>query len=234
MPVDKIFTLIPQDFVFALQDAGVPAGLLTLDIDPGTSTISAVSATATTATVTTAAPHGFSKNMQVYISNCGLAALNGVQTVVTVADSTHFTVSGTYSAGSYSGGTVFGPGTAQPVDLELGVVMREWSMIAQTSGLVLPPDLTNVTPNHATVGDSDLTITLSGNGFTTAAVARFDATPLATSYISSTALTAVIPASMLTVAGAHAIDVSDETGISNALPFAVLSAGGGGAGYYAF
>ncbi len=67
--------------------------------------------------------------------------------------------------------------------------------------------LTSISPTSATVGDPATTITLIGTGFLSNATADFNGVALATTFVSATQLTAVIPASDLTAAGTDSITV---------------------------
>ena len=75
------------------------------------------------------------------------------------------------------------------------------------SPLPLAPTLTSISPNSATVGDPDTTITLSGTNFVGNSTADFNGTPIATAFDSPTELTAVIPAADLTSASVDSITV---------------------------
>jgi hypothetical protein len=92
------------------------------------------------------------------------------------------------------------------------------------------PTLTSISPISASSGAADLTLTLIGSGFFNGAGVQFvnSATSygnlLATTFVSSTNLTAVIPASAIALPGAFSISVNNpfpNLGPSNALPFTV-------------
>ncbi|PYV15051.1 MAG: hypothetical protein DMG07_10650, partial [Acidobacteria bacterium] len=86
-----------------------------------------------------------------------------------------------------------------------------------------PPSLTSINPASATVGAAQFTLTLTGTGFLAAAVASFGVTPLTTSFIDATSLTAVVPASLLLTAGTPdvTVDNQDAQGPSNAQTFTI-------------
>jgi Right handed beta helix region len=69
------------------------------------------------------------------------------------------------------------------------------------------PTLTGISPTSATAGDSATTITLTGSSFVNSSTADFNGAAIATTFVSATQLTAVIPASDLTTAGAESITV---------------------------
>lgn len=88
----------------------------------------------------------------------------------------------------------------------------------------LVPTLTKISPNVAVAGSPDLTITLTGTNFAATATVLFgtQTTQIATTYVSSTQLTAVIPAADLTKVEQASVWVANSsTAISNALTFGV-------------
>jgi hypothetical protein len=86
------------------------------------------------------------------------------------------------------------------------------------------PSITAITPNSATVGSSALTVTVSGSGFIAASVIRWNDASLNTSYVSSTSLTARVPASDLGALGTANISVQNPApggGTSSNITFTV-------------
>jgi uncharacterized protein (TIGR03437 family) len=85
-----------------------------------------------------------------------------------------------------------------------------------------PPALASLSPLAATAGSSALTLTLSGSNFVQGATVLWNGSSLATTFVSSTQLTAQVTANFLSVAGSAAITVL-ESGVpaSNALTFTV-------------
>ena len=71
----------------------------------------------------------------------------------------------------------------------------------------MPPTLTNISPASAPAGSPDTTIAATGTNFVSGATVDFNGTPLATTFVSSTQLTAIIPAADLSAAGAEPITV---------------------------
>ena len=80
------------------------------------------------------------------------------------------------------------------------------------------PVLFTVGPASAPGGGPAVNITATGVGFTRSDVLTFSAAALSTTYVSSTALTAVIPAALLRTPGAATVQVSDSTGAGRSLP----------------
>jgi len=86
------------------------------------------------------------------------------------------------------------------------------------------PSLTNFSPNFAALNGPGFTLVVMGNNFVPGAIVRWGGQDRATSFVSSTQLTAVIPPSDLTVAGGVAITVINPApggGSSNSLNFDV-------------
>lgn len=90
------------------------------------------------------------------------------------------------------------------------------------------PTISGLTPDSATVGSLDLLITVNGANFTAASKVRFNGVELATTFVSSTQLTATIPASLLATAGTGTVTVVTPNpggGTSNGFPFNVKNLG---------
>jgi hypothetical protein len=86
------------------------------------------------------------------------------------------------------------------------------------------PTLSALTPNSAVAGSAVLKVTASGTGFVSTSVLQWNGAALATTYVSSTSLTAQIPASDLTAAGTSTIAIQSPTpggGTSAALSFTI-------------
>ncbi len=85
------------------------------------------------------------------------------------------------------------------------------------------PTLTALSPNTMTPGSPAFTLTVAGTGFVNGAIVRFDGSPLTTTFVSSTRLTAQVPASMITVMKTYVVVVTNPTPVtaSNTVPFTV-------------
>lgn len=84
------------------------------------------------------------------------------------------------------------------------------------------PAITALSPNGARPGSPALALTVTGTGFVSSSVVRFNGTNLTTAYVSPTQLTAQIPANAVATAGAYTVAVVNGTpggGTSNALIF---------------
>ena len=78
------------------------------------------------------------------------------------------------------------------------------------------PAITALSPTTATMGGSAYTLTLTGTGFDSSAVVSWAGGPVATTFVSATKLTAVIPASDITKLGSFAVTVWNADGSPNA------------------
>jgi uncharacterized protein (TIGR03437 family) len=94
------------------------------------------------------------------------------------------------------------------------------------ASFTVSPVLFTVSPAAAAGGGPAVNITATGVGFTRSSVLAFSTAALPTSYVSSTTLTAVIPAALLRTNGAATLQVSDSTGAGHSLgqPFLILAA----------
>lgn len=80
-------------------------------------------------------------------------------------------------------------------------------------------------PTTTFTSSSDLTLSVTGNGFVAGSQVRLDETALATTFVSARRLTATVPASMLAAARRFVVDVVNPGGeVSNATTLAVFQA----------
>ena len=88
------------------------------------------------------------------------------------------------------------------------------------------PTLTSMSPQSAREGSTDLPLALIGTNFTTDSTAQWNGTALATTFLTSSQLTALVPASLLTEEGTASITVfnPDSNSTSNALTFTIAGA----------
>jgi 6-phosphogluconolactonase len=71
------------------------------------------------------------------------------------------------------------------------------------------PTVTSLAPSSATAGSPAFTLTITGTGFLSGATAQWDGTPLSTTFLSATQLTAAVPASLIVTAGSASVTVSN-------------------------
>lgn len=88
----------------------------------------------------------------------------------------------------------------------------------------LSPLLSSISPQSAQLGSGALTLTVTGSNFVPTSIVNWNGTPLTTTFISGTQLTANVTASLVTSFGSAQITVTNTTpggGTSTALPFSV-------------
>ncbi|HEX4004891.1 MAG TPA: IPT/TIG domain-containing protein [Acidobacteriaceae bacterium] len=86
------------------------------------------------------------------------------------------------------------------------------------------PALSAISPTSATAGAAGLTLTATGTGFISSSLVDWNGAGLTTTYVSSTSLTAQVPAADLTAAGAESVTVVNPMpggGTSAALSFPI-------------
>jgi len=89
------------------------------------------------------------------------------------------------------------------------------------------PQLTSISPSSVPQGSADTTITVTGLGFTKVSVVSFSGQALATAFVSSTQLTAIIPTLSLSSSGTATVSVTTPApggGTSSATQFTVTQA----------
>jgi YVTN family beta-propeller protein len=89
----------------------------------------------------------------------------------------------------------------------------------ETFTITVPvPVLVTISPNTATAGSAAFTLTLTGSAFISTSVARWNGTNLPTTFLSSTQLTALIPAAdVLTVGTASVVVFNPQTVVAGVL-----------------
>lgn len=91
-----------------------------------------------------------------------------------------------------------------------------------TASPTTTPTLTSISPTKSAVGDPGFTLTLNGTNFATGCVAYFGATALPTTVVSSTQLTAQVPASSLTTVAEIPVTAKNtQSNPSNPIPYLV-------------
>ncbi len=70
------------------------------------------------------------------------------------------------------------------------------------------PSLTSISPSSAVAGTSGFTLTVTGSNFIPSSVINWNGSPLATTYVSVTQLTAAVPASLIASAGSANVTVT--------------------------
>ncbi|MGE0130853.1 MAG: pre-peptidase C-terminal domain-containing protein [Blastocatellales bacterium] len=88
------------------------------------------------------------------------------------------------------------------------------------------PRITSISPDFASAGSLEVTLVVNGSGFVPASVVRFAGLDLPTAFVTSSQLTATIPASLLTSGAAVSVVVANPApggGTSNAVTFSVTN-----------
>jgi len=89
-----------------------------------------------------------------------------------------------------------------------------------------PPTITTTSPNSALAGGAAFTLTINGTNFVAASIVNFAGTARTTTFVSSTQLTAAIPAAAIASAGNASVTVTNpapDGGASNAANFSIAS-----------
>jgi len=94
-----------------------------------------------------------------------------------------------------------------------------WALnVASIEGL---PSILNISPASALIGSPSFTLTVNGSTFVSGAVVQWNGSSLATTFVSSSQLTATVPASDLLTAGTAAVTVLSGGQTSNSEPFTI-------------
>lgn len=84
------------------------------------------------------------------------------------------------------------------------------------------PTITALLPSSTTAGSSSFTLTVDGTGFVSGATVEWNGADLATTFVSSTELTATVPAGDVSTQGTAAVTASNPgSAASNSLPFTI-------------
>jgi len=96
------------------------------------------------------------------------------------------------------------------------------------------PIISSLSPGSTAAGGLDVALTVNGTNFTASSAVQFNGTALATTFVSSSQLTATIPAAQIANGGAAQIAVVDPNGTSNPSLFFVGATAGTGSGGTSF
>jgi hypothetical protein len=113
------------------------------------------------------------------------------------------------------------PATASITAANVGTASSNAVSLAITTP---PLSITSISPNSVTAGGPQFTLTVNGVNFISGATVQLDNAPLATTFVSSTQLTAIVPASRIQLGGARAITAQNPDGsTSNAVNLTVTA-----------
>jgi hypothetical protein len=124
-----------------------------------------------------------------------------------------------YDSQNSSGASVGAAWAAKATAGDTGAGTATLSAAQQNGGILIAlkptgnpvPATTSISPTAKAVGDADFTLTVDGANFIGTSVVRVDGADRATTYVSSTQLTAIIPASDLAAAVSRSITVFNPT-----------------------
>jgi sugar lactone lactonase YvrE len=85
-----------------------------------------------------------------------------------------------------------------------------------------PPTITSLNPSSATSGGTGFTLTINGTTFVPGATAIWGNTPLTTTFVSASQLTAIVPASLIATAGTVSVAVTTSGGASAGMLFTII------------
>jgi len=142
----------------------------------------------------------------------GLLYTNGVFTAISVPDSTMGSAAGLNNLGDVVG-------------VEETGVFYGYAALASANGATL----TSLGPNGATMGGPTFTLTVNGSSFVSGATVQWNGSPLSTSFVNGTQLTATVPGSLIANLGSASVTVvNPRSTASNALTFSINPLTGGG------
>lgn len=106
---------------------------------------------------------------------------------------------------------------SKSIETQLRAVTDALAAVPDETGDVVAPVLSQISPATATVGSTDLTVSVTGDNFTATppSVVNVNGSPRPTTYVSATELSAVLPASDFLAAGDLSITVSNVAGASD-------------------
>lgn len=101
-----------------------------------------------------------------------------------------------------------------------GLVVQSHGYLATLAGAV---SLSSISPNSATAGGAQFTLTVTGSGFVSGTTVLWNGSALTTTYGSSTSLTALVPSNLITTQGTASVTVQLPGGgaISNPETFTI-------------
>lgn len=139
---------------------------------------------------------------------------NGTALTTTYVDSSHLTaaVSATLVASAGSANvTVANPNVNISTQVSFTITVA--------------PVVTSIAPTWANAGGASFTLTANGTGFDATTALQWNGTPLATTFVGATQVTAPVPASSIAVAGSASITALTQSGsASNALTLTIRPA----------
>ncbi|MBL0357904.1 MAG: hypothetical protein IPP72_13945 [Chitinophagaceae bacterium] len=93
-----------------------------------------------------------------------------------------------------------------------------------TTQAVSVPALSSISPNTAVAGGAGFTLTATGTNFTAGSVINWNGAALATSFVSSTSLTAAVASTNIAAAGSASVTVVTGSNVTGAVTFTITAA----------
>jgi hypothetical protein len=107
-------------------------------------------------------------------------------------------------------GTILSPGSTKLAATFAPTDSFDYTSASASQTITVPaPSFSGIAPAMAKLGDPNTPITITGQGLINGAVARWNGTALATTFVDLNHLTAVVPASLLTSVGTGTVTVVD-------------------------
>jgi len=155
--------------------------------------------------------------------------VDGPETLVHAGNATYvLTGSDTRNRwGDYSGAAADPDGTGVWIHAEFAEPSNSWVtwvQLAQEStpgAAAVAPALNSIVPNTAAAGSGSFTLTLNGSGFTSGSVVLWNGISRSTSFVSSTQLSASIPATDVAALGSALVQVNNAGAISPSATFTI-------------
>src|SRR6266550_2141755 len=95
-------------------------------------------------------------------------------------------------------------------------------VFAVAGSVLAAPNISSISPNSCLAGSPQFTLTVNGSGFDNTSKVQWNGAALSTSFISSTQLTAIVPAANVAVAGTANVTVKNSSGpVSNTVIFTI-------------
>ena len=90
--------------------------------------------------------------------------------------------------------------------------------------IAIQPSITSLTPPGAAAGAAAFTLTVDGSNFANGMTVNWNGSPLATTFVTATRLTAAVPAGLIASPGTASITVATPSGVvSNAVAFPIVA-----------
>src|SRR5882724_10922468 len=95
---------------------------------------------------------------------------------------------------------------------------------AAGSVLAANPTISSINPTCAMAGGPQFTLTVNGTNYDNTSVVRWNGSNLTTTFVSSTRLTAIVPAANIATAGTAQVTVKNSSGsASNSVTFTIVA-----------